>query len=99
VELVPELTQENRVHDISDHEFVPLKSFRNNTEAAMVYELLEQNGIRVFVRTGEVGIFGSSFIGGAVMVDKADLPRALEIYEAYFNAESTAPAEDDQTDN
>jgi len=98
VELVPELTQENKVHDTSDHEFVPLRSFTNSTEAEMVFELLERNGIRAFVRTGDVGIFGSSFIGGAVMVDEPDLPRAIEIYEAYFNAESPAPAEDNQTD-
>jgi hypothetical protein len=98
VELVPELTPENKVHDTSDHEFVPLRSFSNSTEAEMVFELLERNGIRAFVKAGEVGIFGSSFIGGAVMVDERDLPRAMEIYEAYFNAEPTAPADEDQTD-
>jgi hypothetical protein len=31
-------------------------------------------------------------------VDERDLARAVEIYEAYFDAESTAPAEEDQTD-
>jgi hypothetical protein len=99
VELVPELTPENKVHDTSHHEFVMLRSFNNSTEAEMVFELLERNGIRAFVRAGEVGIFGSSFIGGDVMVDERDLPRAIEIYEAYFTAEPTAPAEEDQTDN
>lgn len=99
VELVPELTQENKVHDTSDHNFVPFRSFRNSTEAQMVFELLEQNGIRAFVRSGEVGIFGTSFIGGALMVDEPDLPRAIEIYEAYFNAQKTAPAEEDQPNN
>jgi hypothetical protein len=99
VELVPELTSENRVHDKSHHEFVPLRSFKNSTEAQMVFELLEQNGIRAFFRAGDVGIFGSSFIGGAVMVDERDLPRAIEIYEAFFNAEPTAPPEDNQTDS
>ena len=99
VELVPDLTSENRVHDKSHHEFVPLRSFKNSTEAQMVFELLERNGIRAFVRAGEVGIFGSSFIGGAVMVDERDLPRAIEIYEAFFNAEPTAPPEDNQTDS
>ena len=97
--LVPELTPENRVHDTSDRKFVLFRSFRNSTEAEMVFDLLDQNGIRAFVRSGEVGIFGTSFIGGVVMVDEPDLPRALEIYEAYFNAESTAPAEEDQSDN
>lgn len=99
VELVPELTQENRIHDKSDHTFVLLRSFKNSTEAEMAFELLAQNGIRALVRPGEIGIFGTSFIGGAVMVDEPDLPRAIEIYEAYFNAERTAPEEDNPTDN
>lgn len=97
--LVPQLTQETTVHDTSHHEFVQLGKFKNSVEADMVFELLERNGIKAFVKAGEVGIFGSAFIGGAVMVDKPDLPRAIEIYEAYFNAESTAPPEEDQTDN
>ena len=98
LELVPELTQENKVHDTSDRTFVPLRSFNNSTEAEMVFELLDRNGIRAFVKGGEAGIFGTSFIGGVVMVDEPDLPRAVEIYEAYFDAESTAPPEDNQSD-
>lgn len=96
IALVPALTPENRVHDTSDRKFVPLRSFKNSIEAEMVFELLDQNGIRAFVRSGEVGIFGTSFIGGVVMVDEPDLPRAIEIYDAYFNAQSTAPAEENQ---
>ena len=99
VELVQELTPENTVHDKSDHKFVPLRSFKNSTDAEMAYELLINNGIRALVRPGEVGILGSSFIGGAVMVDEPDLPRAIEIYEAFFNAESTAPSDEDQSDD
>jgi hypothetical protein len=65
----------------------------------MVFDLLEQNGIRSMIRRGEVGIFGSAFLGGAVLVDERDQSRAAEIYEAYFNADSTAPADEDQTDS
>ena len=97
VELVPELTSENRVHDKSHHEFVPLRSFKNSTEAQMVFELLERNGIRGFVKAGDVGIFGTSFHGGAVMIDERDLPRAVELYEAYFESEP-APSTEDQTE-
>ena len=61
----------------------------------MVFELLERNGVPSLVKSGEIGIFGTSFHGGAVMVDEQDLARAQEIYEAYFNADATAPTEED----
>lgn len=99
VELVPELTPENRVHDISEGEPVRLQSFSNSAEAEMVRETLERNGIRVFVEGGEFAVIPSSFSQEVVvMVDERDLPRAIEIYEAYFNAEPTAPATENQTD-
>jgi len=96
VELVTALTPENRVHDKSDLKYVPLRSFNNSLEAEMAFELLDKNGIRAYVRSGEVGIFGTSFVGGALMVAEPDLECAIEIYEAYFNAESPAPTEDNQ---
>lgn len=98
VELVPELTPETEVHDTSDHTFVPFRSFSNSAEADMVLELFERNEIRSYVKRGEFGIFGTSFHGGALMVDEQDLARAQEIYEAFFNSDSTAPADEDQTD-
>lgn len=100
VELVPELTPENRVHDIGEGQPVRLQSFSNSAEAEMVRETLERNGIRAFVEGGEFALIPSSFSQEVVvMVDGRDLPRAIEIYEAYFNADSTAPAEEDQSDN
>ena len=100
LELVPELTPENKVHDTSEAEPVSLRSFSNSAEAEMVRETLEQNGIRAFVEGGEFALIPSSFSQEvAVMVDERDLARAIEIYEAYFDIESTAPAEEDQTDN
>jgi putative signal transducing protein len=99
VELVPELTPENRVHDIADGEPVRLQSFSNSAEAEMVRETLDRNGIRAFVEGGDFAVIPSSFSQEVVvMVDERDLPRAVEVYEAYFNAESTAPAAEDQTD-
>ncbi|MEK6321786.1 MAG: DUF2007 domain-containing protein [Acidobacteriota bacterium] len=93
VELVPELTPETKVHDTSDGEPVQLRSFSNSAEAEMVRETLEQNGIRAFVEGGDFAVIPSSFSQEVVvMVDERDLARALEIYEAYFNADSTAPA-------
>jgi hypothetical protein len=97
VSLVDKLTPENTVHDKSDRAFIPLRSFKNSAEAEMVFELLERNGIRAFVKAGDVGIFGTSFHGGAVMIDERDLPRAVELYEAYFESEP-APSTEDQTE-
>src|SRR6266480_3406010 len=97
-ELVPELTPDTRVHDTSDHSYVSFRSCSNSAEADMVCELFERNGIRSLVKRGEIGIFGTSFHGGAVLVDERDLARAVEIYEAYFNAAATALADEDQTD-
>lgn len=99
VELVPELTPENRVHDISEGEPIRLQSFSNSAEAEMVRETLERNGIRAFVEGGEFAVIPSSFSQEVVvMVDERDLPRAIEVYEAFFKAEPTAPAEEDQSD-
>ena len=97
-ELVAELTPETKVHDTSDHTLVTFRSFSNSVEADMVFELFERNGIRSLVKRGEIGIFGTSFPGGAVLVDETDLARAAEIYDAFFNAAGTAPSDEDQTD-
>ena len=97
VQLVAELTAENKLHDDSDLKFVRLGTFNDETEAQMFVELLEQNGVPAFIREGTAGIFGAAFVGGAVMVAEADLARAKEIYEAYFSGSaSTAPTEEDQ---
>jgi uncharacterized Zn finger protein (UPF0148 family) len=99
-ELVDELTPENRVHDSSDGEPVQLQSFKTSAEAEMVREMLEQNNIRSFVEGGNFAIIPSSFSQEVVvMVDERDLPRAVEIYNAYFDADATAPASENQTDS
>lgn len=100
IELVDELTLENRVHDSSNGEPVQLQSFKTSAEAEMVRELLEQNNIRSFVEGGDFAIIPSSFSQEVVvMVDERDLPRAVEIYNAYFDADATAPALENQTDS
>jgi|ERR1044072_862605 len=105
IELVAELTPENKVHDTSDGEPVALRSFKNSAEAELVREMLNGNGIRSFVQGGDFAVIPSSFSQEVVvMVDERDLTRAIEIYEAYFDsetsdAESPAPATEDQTDS
>jgi hypothetical protein len=109
LELVAELTTENKVHDTSDGEPVTLRTFTNSAEAEMVREVLDSNGIRSFVQGGDFAVIPSSFSQEViVMVDERDLDRAIEIYEAYFDsetsdaetsdAESPAPATEDQTE-
>jgi hypothetical protein len=96
MDLVAELTPENKVHDTSEGEPVPFQTFKTGAEAEMVRDLLEKNGVRAFVEGGEFAILPSSFSGEVVlMVDERDMTRATEIYEAYFNA----PSEEDHPDN
>ena len=100
VELVSELTPETKVHDTSEGEPVPLQSFKSSAEAEMVSELLERNGIRSFVEGGEFAIIPGSFSQEVVvMVDERDLERAIEIYEAYFNAESARGSQEEPDDD
>ena len=99
IALVNKLTSENRVHDRSEGEPVQLQSFKTGAEAEMVREMLNQNGIRSFVEGGDFAIIPSSFSQEVVvMVDERDLPRAVEIYNAYFDADQTAPASENQTE-
>jgi hypothetical protein len=100
IDLVAELTQENKVHDTSAGEPVALQSFKTGAEAEMVREMLERNGIRSFVEGGDFAIIPSSFSQEVVvMVDERDLDQAVEIYKAYFDAESSAPFTEDQSEN
>ena len=96
LELVEELTPENRVHDRSDAQPVVFQSFKTSAEAELVRDLLEQNGVRAFVEGSEFAVIPGSFSAEVVlMVDERDLERAKEVYEAYFNA----PADEYQSDN
>jgi len=96
VELVSELTPQNKLHDTSDANPVPLRSFGTSPEAEMVLELLERNGIRAFVE-GALAVSFGNVSEVVVMVDERDLVRAVELYEAYFESEPAPPTED-QTD-
>ena len=100
LELVPELTPENMLHDKSEGEPVPLQSFKTSAEAELVCDLLKKNDIRSFVEGGEFAVIPGSFSQEVVvMVDERDISRAIEIYEAYFDAKSPAPTTEDQTED
>ncbi|HVF92394.1 MAG TPA: DUF2007 domain-containing protein [Blastocatellia bacterium] len=98
-ELVPELTPDTTVHDKTDGEPVPFQSFKTSAEAEMAFNILEQNGIRAFVQGGDFAVIPSSFSQEVViMVDERDMDRAVEVYEAYFDADSPAPASENQAE-
>jgi hypothetical protein len=98
-ELVPELTPETTVHDKTEGEPIPFQSFKTGAEAEMVFNLLEQNGVRSFVQGGDFAVIPSSFSQEVVvMVDERDLDRAVEVYNAYFDADSPAPASENQAE-
>jgi hypothetical protein len=98
--LVDALTDENRTHDRSPGEPVPLQSFKTGAEAEMVRELLGKNGIRAFVEGSEFAVIPGSFSQEVVvMVDERDLEQAIDIYNAYFDSDNPAPETEDQTDN
>ena len=99
VELVADLKADNLVHDKGESSPVPLRSFNTAAEAEMVNELLSQNGIRSFVEGSEFSVVPGTFSQEVViMVDERDLERAVDIYEAYFDAEEPAPSNEDQTE-
>ncbi len=96
MELVGELTDANKVHDTSEARMIAFQSFKTSAEAELVRDLLEQNGVRAFVEGAEFAILPGSFSGEVVLVvDERDFERAVEVYEAYFNA----PADEGQPDN
>jgi uncharacterized Zn finger protein (UPF0148 family) len=96
VKLVKELTAATKVHDTEAGTSVELRSFKTSAEAEMVSELLSNNGIRAFVEGGEFAVIPGSFSQEVVvMVDERDLPRAVEIYEAYFDTDQPAPSNED----
>ena len=99
VELVAELTPENRVHDKGEVNLVPLRSFNTAVEAEMANQLLSRNGVRSFVEGSTFSIVHGAFSKEIViMVDERDLERAIDIYEAYFDADEPAPSNEDQTE-
>ncbi len=80
-----------RETDQEEVELVELASFPNAPEAEMIQELLEGNGIRTIIR-GDADPIGAT--SGAepatLLVDKRDMARARELYDAYFAGETSA---------
>ena len=94
LELVRELTPENKIHDTSDARPVPLRSFGTSAEAELVLDLLQRNGIRAFVEGCGFAVNFGNVEEVVVMVDERDLVRAVELYEAYFETEPAPSTEE-----
>ncbi len=82
--------------DTGGLELVELAEFSNVSEAEMIKELLEQNGIRAVLR-GEIDPIGAA--SGAepttLLIEERDFPQAHELYEAYFAGDATDVAPND----
>ncbi|MBI4850690.1 MAG: divalent cation tolerance protein CutA [Acidobacteria bacterium] len=88
LDLVEELTDENRIHDISQAEMVELRTFPNAAEAEMIRGVLEQNDIRSLLQgeTSSAGLFPAA-TSVSLLVDERDLEPARELVQAYLEAE------------
>ncbi len=106
-ELVERLSVEAGATDHSEARFVTLHTLSSPAEAEMVYDILQQNGIRAVVQSGASDQFSPLFSvmapGAQVLVDERDLDRARELYASFFGDDTsplTGPASaEDTTDS
>jgi hypothetical protein len=102
--LVEQLTPENTLHDSSEARFVALHKLGSPAEAEMVNDILTKNGIRTVIKSGGADalspLLSATAEGAIVFVDERDADRALEIYNAFFGADTTpltgGPAEEEE---
>jgi hypothetical protein len=96
IPLVASLPQTSDLEDSEGLDLVELASFATVSEAEMIQELLDTNGIRTVVQ-GEVDPIGiaSRAESTKLLVEQRDLAQALELYNAYF-AGDAAEGESDQ---
>jgi len=85
IPLIDALPEETVDRGTAGIELVDLAVFSNVSEAEMIKEILEKNDIRT-IQTGEVDPIGISSGAAPVtlLVEQRYLPRARELYEAYF---------------
>jgi len=91
--LVERLTPENTLHDLSEARFVELQKLGSPAEAEMVNDILSKNGIRSVVKSGGADtlspLLSGTFEGAAILVDERDYDRALDLYNAFFEGDTT----------
>ncbi len=88
VEVLPD-----EINDAEGSEPTVLANFPTVSEAEMIQELLEKNDVRTILR-GEVDPIGvtSHAVPTTILVEERDLPRARELYEAFFAGEDASGA-------
>ena len=91
--LVEQLTPDNTLHDSSEARFVSLHKLGSPAEAEMVNDIFHQNDIRSVVKSGGHDAFSpllsATAEGAEIFVDERDYDRALELYDAFFGADTT----------
>src|SRR4030095_13775996 len=91
--LVNKMTAETSAHDSREAKFVFLLRLGAPSEAEMVNDILQKNGIRSAVKSGGADAFSplisSTAEGAVIIVDERDFDRAQEIYSAFFGADTT----------
>ncbi len=96
VQLVDTLPQPEIVDGAGGFGFVELAEFTNVSEAEMIQELLEKNGVRTVLR-GEIDPIGvaSGAAPTALLVEERDLLRGRELYDAYYAGAGVEEAQSD----
>lgn len=82
---------ERASHDLSEARFVVLRHVGLLAQAEMICDVLQQNGVRATVQSNSdvfAALFAATSRGTTIFVDERDLPRAREIYDAFFSDES-----------
>jgi hypothetical protein len=91
-ELVVHL-DEATAKDDSEARFLPLHNLGSPSEAEMVNDILQQNGIRSVIQSGGADVFSpllsSTSPGSMVLVDERDFDRAQELYASFFGSDTT----------
>jgi hypothetical protein len=90
-ELVARLAEDDvEPPDLDAVELAELAKFPTSSEADMIRELLEQNGVRTVIR-GDVDPIGATSWAAptTLLVENRDLARARELYETYYAGEQT----------
>lgn len=95
--LVDSPATEDLQDDIAGTELVELAEFSNVAEAELVRELLEENGIQIIQRgeSDPIGI-ASGAEPVSLLVEKRQLSRARELYDAYFAGNDTAAPQEEE---
>jgi hypothetical protein len=84
--------------DPTPMELAELATFPNPAEAAMIRELLEENGITTVLRDDFFG-YGGAAATQTLLVNVIELPAAEKVYEEYFAGEAEElPAEEPDED-